>query len=585
MLDAARAHREQQVSQSGSVKTERNYTTCLVRNNSGAAVDRFGILAVGDPIILPDDSLEQFVGTIAFEGDTPTGSDGSKWCVLLEPIPDDGIGLAVISGVIPVQVAAGSGAEDYVQPATGDTDALAFSSSGSALVLWEEGSGDPRWALVRLGDGAGSGASGVTVQEQDGSPSYTSTTTIQVNQDDGLRVTQPGANTALISIVDASGATPGIINGTTQTMAGVKTWTDGITIGPNTNADYDSVAKFSTDTAGLYGHIRAFPDVGGSIAYFQFRAIHFDAIEAAYGFVEAYAVDATPYERGVRLATDYGTIIDAKSIGNARAIDFVSTTTTINATTAASGTDALGNVFTQGWCTTVGGGSIPSAYTDEMARDAIGTALTNGTGISISVNDGADTITISTTITQYTDEMARDALGTALTEGYLIDIAVNDGSDTITLEKKFRGCRAYKNGGTCPGTSSTWGSLGMDAEIFDTNTIHDNSTNNSRFTIPSGMGGYWRFFGFIYPDPTASGGPGHVFQVRLLLNGATVLAASIGELNAGNTWTTGIVERCQSFSAGDYVELQAYHNSGTPLALYSGDGLNYLECEFLGVAP
>lgn len=584
MLDAARAHREQQVSQSGSVKTERNYTTCLVRNNSGAAVDRFGILAVGDPIILPDDSLEQFVGTIAFEGDTPTGSDGSKWCVLLEPIPDDGIGLAVISGVIPVQVAAGSGAEDYVQPATGDTDALAFSSSGSALVLWEEGSGDPRWALVRLGDGAGSGASGVTVQEQDGSPSYTSTTTIQVNQDDGLRVTQPGANTALISIVDASGATPGIINGTTQTMAGVKTWTDGITIGPNTNADYDSVAKFSTDTAGLYGHIRAFPDVGGSIAYFQFRAIHFDAIEAAYGFVEAYAVDATPYERGVRLATDYGTIIDAKSIGNARAIDFVSTTTTINATTAASGTDALGNVFTQGWCTTVGGGSIPSAYTDEMARDAIGTALTNGTGISISVNDGADTITISTTITQYTDEMARDALGTALTEGYLIDIAVNDGSDTITLEKKFRGCRAYRSGaGSAPGYGSTWGSVAFDAENYDTDSIHDNSTNNSRFTIPTGMGGYWRFVARIYPDPV--GNAGAVVQSRLLLNGATVLDADIGEVLTSGSVTVKILETTRAFSAGDYVELQMYHTGAGAMSYYNNDILTWMECEFQGVAP
>lgn len=36
-------------------------------------------------------------------------------------------------------------------------------------------------------------------------------------------------------------------------------------------------------------------------------------------------------------------------------------------------------------------------YTDEMARDALGTALTAGTGITITPNDGADTITIAAT--------------------------------------------------------------------------------------------------------------------------------------------------------------------------------------------
>ena len=38
-----------------------------------------------------------------------------------------------------------------------------------------------------------------------------------------------------------------------------------------------------------------------------------------------------------------------------------------------------------------------ASYTDEMARDAIGAAIVAGTGISVSVNDGADTITITNT--------------------------------------------------------------------------------------------------------------------------------------------------------------------------------------------
>ena len=69
----------------------------------------------------------------------------------------------------------------------------------------------------------------------------------------------------------------------------------------------------------------------------------------------------------------------------------------------------------------------------EQARDALGTALTAGAGVTITPNDVANTITVASTITQYTDEMARDTLGTALTAGTGITITPNDGADTITV--------------------------------------------------------------------------------------------------------------------------------------------------------
>lgn len=78
--------------------------------------------------------------------------------------------------------------------------------------------------------------------------------------------------------------------------------------------------------------------------------------------------------------------------------------------------------------------AAPTTYTDEMARDAIGLALTEGAGIDITVNDPADTITIASTITQYTDEMARDAIGAALVGGTNIGITVDDPGDTITID-------------------------------------------------------------------------------------------------------------------------------------------------------
>lgn len=89
-----------------------------------------------------------------------------------------------------------------------------------------------------------------------------------------------------------------------------------------------------------------------------------------------------------------------------------------------------------------GGGKINANFSElyasidalpESVRDTIGAALTAGSGISVTVNDAGDTITISSSVTQYTDEMARDALGAALTAGTGIDITVNDGGDTITI--------------------------------------------------------------------------------------------------------------------------------------------------------
>lgn len=94
---------------------------------------------------------------------------------------------------------------------------------------------------------------------------------------------------------------------------------------------------------------------------------------------------------------------------------------------------ADGNVLT--WDSTPGewvAVAPVAGYTDEQARDAIGTALVAGTGVTVTVNDGADTITLATTITQYTDEMAQDAVGGILTDSSTIDFTYNDGANTIT---------------------------------------------------------------------------------------------------------------------------------------------------------
>ena len=97
-----------------------------------------------------------------------------------------------------------------------------------------------------------------------------------------------------------------------------------------------------------------------------------------------------------------------------------------------------------------GANTITVAADPEFVRDTIATALVAGAGVTITPNDGADTITISSSVTQYTDEMARDAIGSALVAGSGVTITVNDGADTITISSTGGG-----GGGSLPAGGTT----------------------------------------------------------------------------------------------------------------------------------
>lgn len=71
-------------------------------------------------------------------------------------------------------------------------------------------------------------------------------------------------------------------------------------------------------------------------------------------------------------------------------------------------------------------------YTDERVDDRAASLIQNGTGITWSYNDGANTLTPTVTITQYTDEMAQDSVGGILTDSSTVDFTYNDGANTIT---------------------------------------------------------------------------------------------------------------------------------------------------------
>lgn len=74
--------------------------------------------------------------------------------------------------------------------------------------------------------------------------------------------------------------------------------------------------------------------------------------------------------------------------------------------------------------------SIPTQYTDEMARDAVGAALVGGTNITVTVNDGANTITVDGGVVDFLD--LADAPTTYTGKGGYI-LRVNDDETAIEL--------------------------------------------------------------------------------------------------------------------------------------------------------
>jgi len=132
----------------------------------------------------------------------------------------------------------------------------------------------------------------------------------------------------------------------------------------------------------------------------------------------------------------------------------------------------------------------------------------------------------------------------AATDGTLHSI--NDAAvDTEYGAAVFVGVKAL-NTGTQTGVIDS--ALAFDSEEFDTDAFHDNSTNNSRLTVPAGQGGKYLIFGGGFANGAAG--------VYIELNGTTKLTAGRSAQTGGAAYfqfATTVVD----LVATDYVEAVA----------------------------
>jgi len=129
--------------------------------------------------------------------------------------------------------------------------------------------------------------------------------------------------------------------------------------------------------------------------------------------------------------------------------------------------------------------------------------------------------------------------------------------------------------------NATFAAIALATEAYDTSSIHTTGGNNTRFTIPSGKGGYWLFYAALGYDPLSSGNMNIRFYKN---NSSTVGGILYTGATSASTLTTGTLISILSLDAADYIELVAYQNSGgsASILVAGGEDFAFMGCQYLG---
>lgn len=136
-------------------------------------------------------------------------------------------------------------------------------------------------------------------------------------------------------------------------------------------------------------------------------------------------------------------------------------------------------------------------------------------------------------------------------------------------------CSAYRSSNYLV-TKNTETAIPLNAEDYDTDTMHDNSTNPSRITIPTGKGGKYLIIGLITWDSEASG----IRRITITKNGAPGVGTTIELYQCnpvGSNETPVRASKVVELVAGDYIEMYGYTSSGGDINAMAGTEKTFLQ--------
>jgi hypothetical protein len=141
----------------------------------------------------------------------------------------------------------------------------------------------------------------------------------------------------------------------------------------------------------------------------------------------------------------------------------------------------------------------------------------------------------------------------------------------------FKGASVYA-GSSQSITNATWTTMNWNSESWDTDAFHDNSTNNSRFTVPAGLAGKYQLnVQIVFGDRTSTGAQ----ATRILKNGSIVYYGLQWAPDA--TAYTGVIQNVTVDGAvADYFEVQVYQSSGGTRGTGAGAQDQYFQFDYLG---
>lgn len=126
--------------------------------------------------------------------------------------------------------------------------------------------------------------------------------------------------------------------------------------------------------------------------------------------------------------------------------------------------------------------------------------------------------------------------------------------DTAT---PFAGCRA--DGSSFSISNATWSNMQLTSEAWDSHDFHDTVTNNGRFTVPTGLGGKYRFDMYVSYSPNGNGGRWIGYRIN---GGADTGIHNHPDWGAGVYYAEVSASIVVSLNAGDYFEPRLHQTSG-----------------------
>lgn len=147
-----------------------------------------------------------------------------------------------------------------------------------------------------------------------------------------------------------------------------------------------------------------------------------------------------------------------------------------------------------------------------------------------------------------------------------IDWTITDdaGNDEIDIVASLRSREfvGYQTAGLFSVANDTNTAIPLTGEVLDTDTFHDNAVNNTRVTIPAGLGGRYLVIGRLSWNTNGTG----YRSATIVKNGSvTNTLAQATQPGMASQGTVVNVAEVVTLAAGDYIELWGKQNSGGAL--------------------